>query len=256
MHIGTVQLLLNHPLVMIGATGDVEDFRETPLSGSVAPGTSHLAVPARAQIATVLVRLWNGAHPDSGTVVFESSFTLPDGALAVFDVDRVVRFVRQVAKPGRQHLTIRVDDVKRASRIDVVVNRGPDRLSLSRIPGYVLPGVDGVSNSITSADVLSLILSGESRPETRLVTALDLVLSEWESNVSQHRERVNSYRIQRITEWLKGAYPEVGQELWSDIFEFVEGAILSEPENSDGMAAVSVAKSVIRKIEESYRSFW
>ncbi|WP_217552623.1 hypothetical protein [Streptomyces sp. GbtcB6] len=254
MYIGAVQLLLNHPLVMIGATGDIEDFAETPLSGPFAPGTSHLAVPARAQIATVLVRLWNGAHPDTGTVVFESSLTLPDGAIAVFDVDRVVRFVRQVGKPGRQSLTIRVDDLKRASRIDVVVNRGPGRVSLNRIPGYALPGVDGVSDSFASADALALILSSESQPEARFITALDLVISEWGKDVSQRNERLNSYRVQRITEWLKSAYPEVDHELWSGISEFIERAISGELDNPDGTAAILIAGSVIRKIEESYLS--
>ncbi|MFF4121062.1 hypothetical protein [Streptomyces sp. NPDC001714] len=257
MHIGTVELLLSHPLVMIGASGEMEDFVETPLSGPITPGASHLAVPASAQISTVRVRLWNGPHPDVGTVVFDSFLELPDGSLAIFDVDRVVRFVRRVGKPGPQQVTIRVDDLKRASRVDVVVNRGPGKASLQRIPGYALPGVDGLlaDRGLPSADSLALILSETSIPRVRLATALHLVASEWWDDIQSNRTRLNSYRTQRIVEWLRGVYPEVPSGFWGEIAALIGKEISYADGNDDESVAVSVAELVVRRIEESYQSF-
>ncbi|MEU6554738.1 hypothetical protein ABZ915_31360 [Streptomyces sp. NPDC046915] len=237
-------------MVMIGPTGEMEDFVNTPLSGPMPPGVSHLAVPARAQISTVLVRVWNGAHPNIGSVVFDSSMELPDGALAVFDVDRVSRFVRHVGKSGVQHLTIRVDDPVRASRVDLVVNRGPDKASLNRVPGYDLPEIDGLSGELTPADALSLILAGTSLPEARLVTALDLVISEGNADDSPRCMRLKSYRLQRIMEWLKDAYPENRSEFWLDLFAFIQARVVRDSSPVGEAAAVSIAQSVIHQAEK------
>ncbi|MGW1560953.1 hypothetical protein ACWCQ1_31145 [Streptomyces sp. NPDC002144] len=233
--------------------GEVEDFAEIPLVGPMPPGMSHLAVPARSQIAMVQVRMWSGAHPDVGAVVFNTSLHLPDGAIAVFDVDRTSRFERVVGKAGKQHLMVRVDDSRHASMVDVVVNPGSDKVSLSRVEGYAVAGVDGVSGNITPAEELSLILAGNSIPEARLVNALNLIIAEWNRGADDRQSRVNHHRILRIVEWLKGVYPEVHFERWVDISRFIEGQVLC----ANGLVvegdSVSLAKAVIRRVEEFYK---
>ncbi|WP_328977990.1 hypothetical protein [Streptomyces canus] len=251
MHIGEVQVLLNHPLVLVGPTGELEEFASTPLSGSIPSGFSHVAVPARAQVSSVLVRMWNGAHPSTGVVVFDSSMELSDGGLAVFDVDRLSRFVRTVGKPGAHHLTIRVDDPTRASRVDIIVDRGPGRVSLNRVSDYPLPEIDGVSGELTPADMLNMTLSGVSLAKARLVTALDLVISEWEQIPSARRAQVNAFRIQLITEWLKNVYPEVKSESWRDVSAFIGAEIAGEGGRAVGVTAVPLARRVIRMAEDS-----
>ncbi|MET7734760.1 hypothetical protein ABZT02_25800 [Streptomyces sp. NPDC005402] len=59
-----------------------------------------------------------------------------------------------------------------------------------------MPEIDGVSGELSVADMLHMILSGVSRSEARLVTALDLVISEWEHVDSPRRAQVNSFPAQ------------------------------------------------------------
>jgi hypothetical protein len=137
--------------------------------------------------------------------------------------------------------------------VDVVVDSGPDRATLNRVPGYRLPEIEGVSGELSPPDTLHMILSGVSSPKARLVTALDLVISEWESSDSPRHAQVNSFRFRLITEWLKGVYPEVESGFWHDVSIRLEAEVAdAEGRTVDGVA-VSIAQRIIALAQESSR---
>lgn len=253
MKIGATQVLLNHPVVIVGATGFAEDLITVPLDEPPGPSASHrhLAVPARAQVAPVFVNIWRGPHPAIGFVAFDGSVDLADGALAIFDVDALSRFTRKIGPSGIYRLMIRVDDPSRASRVDLVIDRGNNEASISRLREYSLPSVQGVSEPLTPAAVLGLILADHDLPVARLANALDLVVGESFCDASSRAPILRSARVRNIIDWLKLLSPYASPEHYRELGISLEEKIARLESPDDEGFAVSTAVAIIQSIQKS-----
>lgn len=210
MRIAAVQMLVNSPHVIFGSSEVVDDFIEVPSPEASLVKGGHLAARTRAQVAPVLIQVWRGPHPDLGTVAFDGPVSLPDGALFVLDVERLTILSRKFGAPASHRLTVRVDEVGEASRVDLLLDGGEKRMELSRIDAYPLPAVAGVSAPLAPADILNLILSDFDHPKARLINAVDLMIRGWVADTSARAAVHRSSRVRQIIEWMRWAFPLVG----------------------------------------------
>ncbi|MBD0739402.1 hypothetical protein [Streptomyces sp. CBMA29] len=256
MEIGFAGILLNHPVLIIGSTGFVEDYADVPLDGSVHASEvhQHLGVPALAQVAPVLIKLWRGPHTAVGETVFDGIVDLPDGTLAAFDVENVSRFTKKLGKPGTYHLTIRVDDPKRASRVDLVLDRGEGEVEIGTVLELSIPPIGGVTGLAVDADAaLHLILSEHDLPLHRLANALDLILGEWVrdlSDASPRAEALRSARLTRLVHWLRGQAPWAPHNVFLDARASAEEQIVRASRgNREDFDAADAAADIIRSLK-------
>jgi len=247
MRIAAVQMLVNNPHVIFGSTEMVDDFIEIPSPEANLAQGGHLAVRTRAQVAPVLIQVWRGPHPELGTVAFDGSASLPDGALFVLDVERLTIFSRKCGTPGSHRLTVRVDEVGEASRVDLVLDGGENRLDLSRIDAYPLPSIAGISSPLMPADKLNLILSDFDHPKARLVNAVDLVIHEWVADDASPRAAVRrSARVRQIIEWMRWAFPHVGLGELRRVGSVIDREVASITEDRHGELAVRISESSLK----------
>ncbi|CAM5692034.1 hypothetical protein [Streptomyces chartreusis] len=241
MRIAAVQMLVNNPRVIFGSAEVVEDFIEIPSPEASLVEGGHLAARTRAQVAPVLVQVWRGPHPDVGTVAFEGSVKLPDGSLFVLDAERLTVFSRKCGAPGSHRLTVRLDDVAEASRIDLVLDSGKNRMELSKLDAYPLPALAGVSAPLEPADILNLILTGFDRPQARLVNAVDLIIREWVVDTSQRAAVRRSARVRQIIEWMRWVFPSVELSELRRLGGVIDREVAGIADGRDGENAVRIS---------------
>ncbi|WP_254811809.1 hypothetical protein [Streptomyces cavourensis] len=246
MRIAAVQMLVNNPHVIFGSTDVVDDFIEIPSPEASLVKGGHLAVRTRAQVAPVLIQVWRGPHPDLGTVVFDGPTYLPDGSLFVLDVERSTIFSRKCGPSGSRRLTVRVDEVGEASRVDLVLDVGENRMELSRIGTYPLPAIAGVSDPLAPADILNLILSDFDRPKARLVTAMDLVIHEWVADTSPRAAVHRSSRVRQIVEWMRSAFPLVGLGELKRVGSLIDREVADIADGRDDEIAVRISEGSLK----------
>jgi hypothetical protein len=253
VQIGAVQILLNHPVVIIGSTGYLDDFLKVPLNESAAGAApyEHLAVPARAQVAPVKVTIWRGVRPAVGVVEFDGPLRLVDGTLAIFDVENTTRYTRAIGSVGVHRVTIAVDDPGRASRIDVVLGQGDGVVSLSRVSGYPLPEISGaVANDVSAATRLGLILDKHDLPLARLVNALELISRESLTDDVERAPVMRSYRVRLVVEWLRWLSPYLSIGRCRELGEVIETRLFAAGGAASERLAVDTAVEVWHLIEQ------
>ncbi|MFE9921068.1 hypothetical protein ACFYQA_05670 [Streptomyces sp. NPDC005774] len=130
MQVAGVDIYVNHPVLHLGAT----DWIPLSLALDAAPAAScdtHVAVRVRAQRGLIKVRLFtepqaseaDGPDPEFITV-FDGSLLLPDGRIAVGDVEQLTRFVHRVGDRGEFNVCVAVDSPgPDASAIDITIAR-------------------------------------------------------------------------------------------------------------------------------------
>ncbi|MFI8094005.1 hypothetical protein ACIF9R_37865 [Streptomyces sp. NPDC086080] len=130
MQVAGVDIYVNHPVLHLGAT----DWVPVSLALEDAPAAScdtHVAVRVRAQRGLIKVRLFKQpqapeterADPEF-TTVFDGSLLLPDGRIAVGDVEQLTRFVHRVGDRGEFNVRVAVDSPgPDAGAIDITVTR-------------------------------------------------------------------------------------------------------------------------------------
>lgn len=246
MRIAAIHMLVNNPHVIFGSTDVVEDFIEVPSPEASLIKGGHLAARTRAQVAPVLIQVWRGPHPDLGTVVFDGSAYLPGGSLFVLDVERLTTFSRKCGAPGIHRLTVRVDEMGEASRVDLVLDGGEKRMELSRIDSYPLPAVAGVSAPLAPPDILNLILADFDAPKARLVNAMDLVIHEWVADTSPRAAVRRSARVRQIIEWMRWAFPLVGLSELKRVGGVIDREVAGVTDCVNGELAVRIVESSLK----------
>ncbi|QIQ04490.1 hypothetical protein [Streptomyces liangshanensis] len=130
MQVAEIDIYTNHPVPHLGAT----DWVPLSLTLGTAPSAScdtHVAVRVRAQKGLVKVRLFTQFPlsetqvPDLPfTTVFADSLLLPDGRIAVGDVEQLTRLVHRVGDRGEFDVHVAVDSPGAdASAIDITITR-------------------------------------------------------------------------------------------------------------------------------------
>ncbi|MFJ3843100.1 hypothetical protein ACIPV3_03395 [Streptomyces albidoflavus] len=126
MRIAGVDIYVSHPVLHLGAT----DWVPLSLALDGAPAAScdtHVAVRVRPQRGLIKVRLFAPPHdpqtegPDPEfTTVFDGTLLLPDGRIAVGDVEQQTRFVHRVGDRGQFNVRVAVNTPgPDASAIDI-----------------------------------------------------------------------------------------------------------------------------------------
>lgn len=128
MQIAGVDIYVNHPVLHLGATDWVPLF----LALDTAPAAScdtHVAVRVRPQRGLIKARLFappddpQTEGPDAEFItVFDGSLLLPDGRIAVGDVEQLTRFVHRVGDRGQFNVRVAVNAPgPDASAIDIII---------------------------------------------------------------------------------------------------------------------------------------
>lgn len=130
MQAAGVDIYVNHPVLHLGAT----DWVPVSLALDSAPAVgcdTHVAVRVRPQRGLIKVRLFTlpqspeveGPDPDF-TTVFDGSLLLPDGRIAVGDVEQLTRFVHFLGDRGEYGVRVAVDlPGPDAGAIDIIIAR-------------------------------------------------------------------------------------------------------------------------------------
>lgn len=133
MQIAGVDIYVNHPVLHLGAT----DWVPLSLALDAAPAVScdtHVAVRVRPQRGLIKVRPFTppddpqAQHPNPEfTTVFDGPLLLPDGRIAVGDVEQQTRFVHRVGDRGQFKVRVAVNTPgPDANAIDIVI-AGPSK---------------------------------------------------------------------------------------------------------------------------------
>ncbi|WP_105975747.1 hypothetical protein [Streptomyces geranii] len=209
MLIGSTSIHLNHRVIRIGSTSppdDVLDVRGVPL----ARDEKHVQIAARAQVAPVRVRLWNGIGPAEGTCQFTGTLLLEDGVLAVGDILGTSRYTQTVGAPGEYGVRIHLDDPGAASRIDVIIDSGDEEVALEGVPGRLLPNFLAASGSVIGkTDQLALVLSAHDLAVQRLGSAVKILRLAAVEDDPARAEALERFRVRMICEWLRWLSPEI-----------------------------------------------
>ncbi|WP_238007558.1 hypothetical protein KZZ52_56120 [Dactylosporangium sp. AC04546] len=214
MQIGAVQMYLGHGHIFLGATTAV-DLSVFDGDGPVTATEHHVRVAARPQVGLVRVRLWQGAGPRVGRLVFDGKLALPDGRFCVEEATGLSRYVTKANSYGPRVL-VAVDDPGHASRVDVVLE--PEFVPRSaQVWTAGEPPFPKLTVAPTAprhrADVFADALAGHDFPIRRLVAALQVVAEE---RRQRNSEQSVSFYVNEIVEWLRWLHDRVTYEMCRD----------------------------------------
>ncbi|GAA0717488.1 hypothetical protein Drose_33860 [Dactylosporangium roseum] len=214
MQIGAVQLHLGHGHIFLGATTAV-DLAVFDGDGPVTATEHHVRVAARPQVGLVRVRLWQGAGPRVGRLVFDGNLTLPDGRFCVEEATGLSRFVTKVNSSAPRVL-VAVDDPGHASRVDVVLE--PEFVPRSaQVWTAGEPPFPKLTVAPTTprhrADVFADALAGHDFPLKRLAAALRVVVEE---RRQRNSEQSVAFYVNEIVEWLRWLHDRLTYEMCRD----------------------------------------
>lgn len=131
MQVAGVDIYVNHPVLHLGATDWVPLSLALETAAPAAGCDTHVAVRVRAQRGLIKVRLFTepqapeaeGPDPEF-TTVFDGPLLLPDGRIAVGDVEQLTRFVHRVGDRGEFDVRVAVDSPgPGAGAIDITITR-------------------------------------------------------------------------------------------------------------------------------------
>ena len=207
MQIGAVQMYLGYGHIFLGATSG-RDMAVFDGDGPITATDRHVRVAARPQVGLVRVRLWQGAGPRVGRLVFDGVLDLPDARFCVEEATGLSRFVTKVSSVEPRVL-VAVDDPGHASRIDVVLE--PEFVPRS---AQVWTSGDPPFPKLTvaptaprhRADVFADALNGHDFPRRRLAAALTVMGEERRVRGS---EQIVAFFINDIVEWLRWLHERI-----------------------------------------------
>lgn len=247
MLIGSTSIYLNHRVIRIGSTlppDDVLQLQGAPLVAS----DRHVQISARAQVGLVRVRLWSKMGQVGGTSLFDGVLLFEDGAIAVGDILGVSSYIQKFGTPGEHRIAISVDDPGLASRIDVVLDSGAERVKLTAVGGYPLPMFTKVDGSVLGkSDELGLILSAHDLPLNRLAAAVKLIRLASEGDEPARVEVLRKFRIRMICEWLRWLSADLALEECTGLGEFISGNLQGVSVGNLDSQAVEISAEVIKR---------
>ena len=248
MLVGSAGIYLSHPVIRVGSIdlpGDV-----VALQGSTLIATErHLHLAARAQAGLVRVRLWSGASPVEGVVVFEGSLRLDDGVISVCDVLGTSSFRHSAGAPGNRRLLVSVDDPGKASRIDIALDPGTREVALTSCPGYPLPGFRVVESAgLDSTDELGLILSDYNILLNRLAAALKLIRLAAKNDKISRRSIMMEFRVRMVGEWLRWISPTFSEGQSSLVAAFILESLQGASPGDVDSFSVDLSRDVMSRV--------
>jgi hypothetical protein len=223
MQIGWVQLYLGHGHLFLGATSRV-DLAVFDGDGAVTATEHHVRIAARPQVGPVRVRLWQGAGPRVGKLVFDGSLKLPDARFCVEEATGLSRYVTKVTSHSPRVL-IAVDDPGHASRIEVVLDpefvpRSAHVWTAGEPPFPKLTVAPTVPRH--RADAFSDALAGHDFAHRRLAAALLVVAEE---RRQRNSEQSVAFYINDIVEWLRWLNDRLTYEMCRDTGRYLLGQL-------------------------------
>ncbi|MFI5738261.1 hypothetical protein ACIA9I_07775 [Streptomyces anulatus] len=210
----------------------------------------HLHLAARAQVGLVRVRLWTGASPVEGVVLFNGSLQLDDGVVCVGDALGATTFRQGFGRTGTRRILVSADDPGNASRIDVVLDPGTREVALTSCRDRPIPLVR-VADSVKldSMDELGLILSAHDVPINRLAAALKLIFLTAENDDGVRSSAMTTFRIRMIGEWARWVSPAMTEVEASSIVSFISKKLPNvSPVDVDSFS-VGIAFEVMARAE-------
>ncbi|WP_328414506.1 hypothetical protein OG470_20340 [Micromonospora sp. NBC_00389] len=242
MKIGSADVYANHPIIVVGSAGNVDDRLALNGADAAASG-AHVLIATRGQAALVRVSLWKGVGPRTGKIVFDDDLILADQAIAVFDVEGLTRFSSTVGIRGRHRVAISVDDPGFASRVDVIVDAGQGAHALTAVAGLGLFEVCGaVGGELEPSDELALILSGHDSPMNRLAAAIKLI-----GESPAPRPAIRSFWIRMVVEWIRWLSPGLSLTDSRMLGAMIEERLQREVLDSIDAVAVELASEILRR---------
>jgi hypothetical protein len=202
---GAVEIYLNHPVVIVGATSNV-DTSLTLGDLVVVASRSHILISTRAQIAPVTVSFWSSVAVRVGKVVYDGPLEFPDSYVCVADVEGSVRYTKRIGGSGVHHVLVSVDDPGAASRIHVVFDGVWIEGHLSEASTGLLAGSVAPTGpeALEPPDELEFVLAEHDAPQWRLAAAIRLI-----SLRPREKSTLFLYDIRTLTEWLRWLGPSV-----------------------------------------------
>jgi len=242
MKIGSADVYSNHPIIVIGSSGHVDDHLAIDGAAAVA-SDAHIMVATRGQAALVRLSLWKEVGPRVGQVVFDNGITLADNAVAVFDVEGLSRFTVDIGVGGHHRVMILVDDPGLASRIDVIFDAGPDTRALTAAHGFPLFDVSlPAGGGLGTSDELALILSGQDSPKSRLAAAIKLI-----GESPSSRPAIRLFWIRMVVEWIRWLSPRQSHAESRALGVIIEEKLPEGVSHVMDSLAVELASEILRR---------
>ncbi|MGW7302358.1 hypothetical protein [Streptomyces sp. NPDC054829] len=248
MLVGSADISLNHPVVRVGSVEIPDDV--VALQGrTFVAGEKHLHLAARAQVGLVRVRLWSGASPVEGVVIFDGSLCLDDGMMCVSDVLGVSSFRYGFGIPGSRRMLVSVDNPGNASMIDVVLDPGIREVKLTSCRTHPLPSFRVADSSgLDPTDELGLILSAHNIPVNRLGAALKLVFLAAGKDDAARRPVMMEFRVRMIGEWLRWISPFLTEDETASIVLFILEEIQGGVPGDVDSFFIDISSTVMRRV--------
>jgi hypothetical protein len=227
MQIGAVQLYLGHGHLFLGAATSV-DLSVFDGDGPVTATEHHVRIAARPQVGLVRVRLWQGAGPRVGKLVFDGPLKLPDAKFSVEEGGGLSRYVTKVNSHSPRVL-IAVDDPGHASRVEVVLE--PEFVPRSaQVWTAGEPPFPKLTVAPTAprhrADAFADALSGHDFARKRLAAALLVVAEE---RRQRNSEQSVAFYVNDIVEWLRWLNDRLTYEMCRDTGRYLLGQLGLRP---------------------------
>jgi hypothetical protein len=242
MKIGSADLYANHPIIVVGSDEPPNDDLELGEAAAVA-SERHVMIATRGQAALTRVTVWKEVGPRVGKVVFSGELSLREGFISVADVECLSTLKVPIGTPNRRAAVILVDDPGWASRVDMVVDAGPNIRSLTAVPGLPIFDVSlPASGEFGPSDELGLILSGHDIPVNRLAAAIKLIAES-----SAARPAIKSFRIRMVVEWVRWLSPELPLSLSRSLGAYIEERLAQMIDKPIDEQAAAIATEVLQE---------
>jgi hypothetical protein len=172
-------------------------------------------IAARPQVGPVRVRLWQGAGPRVGRLVFDGLLKLPDAKFCVEEGAGLSRYVTKV-NSHRPRVLVAVDDPGHASRVEVVLD--PEFVPRSAAVWTAgEPPFPKLTVSPTAprhrADAFADALAAHDFPRRRLAAALLVVAEE---RRQRNSEQSVAFYVNDVVEWLRWLNDRLTYEMCRD----------------------------------------
>lgn len=237
MRDGALELYLEHPELMLGATSEPDVL---VLGGAPAVSSdSHVLIRVRAQIAPVQVSFWSSVEIRVGVVVADVMLNFGEAYFAVFDVDGLVHYRKRIGAPGRHRVRISVDDPEAASRIYVMVGdatgmKGECAPSGAALGSFTSPG----------GSDLEFLLAEFDRPAIRLAEAIKRIASR-----SPRIEALLIYDVRKVVEWLRWLRPTVSLSMAQEVGRLIGRGLAGAEAATSGDQARRIADEALAMLD-------
>ncbi|MFF7192170.1 MULTISPECIES: hypothetical protein [unclassified Streptomyces] len=160
-----------------------------------------------------------------------------------------------LSKSGiEDYAAVPIDDPKRASRVDLVLDGGGDEIEIGTVAELPIPRTGGVTGTVDPDAALHLMLSEHGLPLHRLANALDLILRESVSSLSGASPRagaLRSARLTRLVQWLHGQAPWASPSTLLNVRTSTEERIVQAGRRGlEDFDAAGTATEIIRLLQQ------